>query len=553
MYPLPRLIHFMGVAAIVLGGLPAGAQTDSPQPVGTGFTEGVITVSGDSVDRLRLAQLDGTAQPMGLMLRSLSSLSDPRRHGKPAQGFTLVLPYLEFAVNSNLPFGHNDGALWKGKGSNVRILAGFTGTIGPLRLVAIPEFTYSANSALPINPIDTAFAPRLPPNRSQFSSPFNVYPYTIDLPYRFGAGSVQKIFPGQSSITLTAGPVEAGLATENEWWGPAIRNPLILGDNAPGFPHAFIRSNGELSGPFGSFETRLIVGGLQESEYFDDDVSNDVRSISAIALAWRPRPRSQFTLGFTRAVIAPAEGYSGVPSAFFDFLRNAGHPNARSRGDTAFVPGPDQLFSLFGRWAIPRFGLESYVEWARADFPVSPRDFLEQPNHSRGYTAGLQWTRANASANSRFRLLGEITSVEQSSTYRLRPIGSFYTSRAVPQGFTNDGQVLGTALGPGSSGGYFAADYFRGAWQFGVNFGRTRFNNDAFFLLPHADRCGHDVTVYPGMRASFTTRVMRIGAEFVSASRYNTFFQNKSSCESGGAGSDRHNNLLSITVTTLGF
>jgi len=123
----------------------------------------------------------------------------------------------------------------------------------------------------------------------------------------------------------------------------------------------------------------------------------------------------------------------------------------------------------------------------------------------------------------------------------------------VPHGFTNEGQVLGAGIGPGSSGGFGAADYFHGAWQFGLTLGRTRFNNDAFFLLPYASRCGHDVTTYPGARGSFSNHYVRIGMEFASASRYNTFFQNKNSCDAGGAGSDRKNHQLSVTVATFGW
>ncbi len=487
------------------------------------------------------------------MLRSTSSLSDPRRYGLAPRSFTVVFPFANFVTNSNLPFGQNDGALWAGAGASVRFMGGFTATFGPVRIVAIPELVYSANGRLPINPIDTLFAPAIPASRSRFSSPFNVYPYSIDMPYRFGGSSFSKFYPGQSSVTVTAGPVEVGAATENEWWGPAIRNPLVLGDNAPGFPHGFIRTKGGLNGPLGNFDARIIVGGLHESDFFDSDVTNDVRTISAAAVAWRASRHSQFTLGLTRAVIAPASGYSDVPGAFFDFLKGVGHPNARAIRDTAFIPGPDQLLSVFGRWAIPRYGLETYVEWARADLPVSLRDFLEEPNNTRGYTAGLQWTRVNADRSSRFRFQGEVTSVEQSSTFRLRPIGSFYTSRSVPQGFTNEGQLLGAGIGPGSSGGFGAADYFHNSWQIGLTFGRTRFNNDAFFLRPFATRCGHDVTVYPGVRGSYSSRYVRIGAEFTSASRYNTFFQNKTSCVSGGDGSDRHNNQLSLTVATFGW
>lgn len=153
----------------------------------------------------------------------------------------------------------------------------------------------------------------------------------------------------------------------------------------------------------------------------------------------------------------------------------------------------------------------------------------------------------------RVRVQGEITSVEQSSSYRFRPQGSFYTSRAVVQGYTNRGQIIGSGLGPGSSGAWFAADVFRGGLQAGITWSRVRFNNDAFFLRPYATRCGHDVTVAPGVRASFSNSRIRVGAELSLASRYNSFFQNKNSCEAGGEGSDRSNTSFTLTLASLGW
>jgi len=529
-----------------------GAQSvESRMAITEPLAQAVVTVSGDSVDRLRMSELDGTARTDALMLRSTSSLTDPRRSGLAPRNFALVFPMMQFVANSALPFGQNDGALWAGKGANVRVLGGFTASFGPVRLVVIPELAYSSNNRLSIDPTDVRFARPVPASRSRFSSPFNVYPYSIDMPWRFGDQSISRIFPGQSSLTLRAGPVEVGAATENEWWGPAIRNAIVMSDNAPGFPHAFLRTSRPLNTPLGRFDARWIVGGIHESDFFNNSIADDVRSLSAIALAWKQSATSGLTLGFTRSVFSPVNGYSDVAGSTFDAFRNTGHPNARALTDSTVVPGPDQIFSLFARMTLPLYGLESYVEWGRADFPVSPRDLLEQPNHSRGYTAGLQWVRAFG--ESRIRLQGELTSVEQSSTFRFRPIGSFYTSRAVSQGYTNEGQLIGAGIGPGSSGGWLAGDYFRGGWQFGANIGRTRFNNDAFFLQPYANRCGHDVTVYPGVRSSYSNRYFRLGVDFAAASRYNTFFQNKASCDSGGEGSDRSNKYLSISLGTFGW
>ena len=222
---------------------------------------------------------------------------------------------------------------------------------------------------------------------------------------------------------------------------------------------------------------------------------------------------------------------------------------------TTMTPGSDQLFSLFARYVIPSHGLETYVEWGRADFPVSIKDFLTQPNHSRGYTAGLQWARQTG-PNSRLRVQGEATNLEQSSSLWFRGVGSWYTSRAVIQGYTNEGQIIGSGIGPGSSAQWMAADYFRGSWQAGLMFGRTRYNNDAFFLLPYensfANSCGHDVTTYPGLRVAFSDRYFRLRTQYSPAHRYNSYFHNKTFCN-GGAGTDRVIHNLSVTLTLLGW
>ncbi|MEO7502954.1 MAG: hypothetical protein ABIW94_09990 [Gemmatimonadaceae bacterium] len=554
MRPFLRFCYLLvAVAGIAFPSRVAGQAMLSDSGARESFTHGVILVNGDSVDRLRLAQLEGRVPLEDLMLRSTSSLMNPRASVRRPRAFTIVFPTLTFVSNSTLPFGQNDGALWAGKGANQRALAGFTASLGPVRLVIIPELAYSSNNRINIDPADPRFVKPVPAERSTFSSPSNVFPYSIDMPYRFGGDPITKIYPGQSSLNIRAGPVEVGAATENNWWGPALINPLVLGDNAAGFPHAFLRTSHPLNTILGLLEARWIVGGLKESDFFDNNPDNDVRSLSAIGIAWKRDAGSGLTLGFLRSVFSVAIGYGEVPGHTFDALKNTGHPNALAISDSTMIPGSDQIFSLFARWALPRYGLESYVEWGRTEFPVSLRDFLKQPEHSRGYTTGLQWSRP-IGTDARFRVQGEVTNVEQSSSFRFRPIGSFYTSRSVIQGYTNEGQVIGAGIGPGSSAQWIAGDYFKRGWQVGVTAGRLRFNNDAFFLRSYANRCGHDVTTYPGVRAAYANSYFRLRADFASASRYNTFFQNVQSCQSSdGEGSDRSNKYLSVTLATFGW
>jgi Capsule assembly protein Wzi len=560
MRPFLRYPHFLVASLALASFASAEAQdTTSGKLTLSPVTGGVVTVSGDSVDQLRLAYLLGKGSDDRMMLRSTSTLTDPGRgSGRRSRSFTLVFPQITYVNNTKLPFGQNDGALWAGVGANVRALAGFTATYGPVRLIAIPELAYSANNRLPINPVDPRFVPQpdLLAGRNHFSSPWNQFPYSIDLPWRMGDAPIRKVYPGQSSLTVTAGPIQIGAATENEWWGPALRNPIVMSDNAAGMPHGFIRTSGPLNTLIGRIDAHWMLGTLKESGFFDESPHNNTRSLSALAIAWKRNADANLTLGFTRAVFAEVPSGDNVASHFLDALKNVGHPDALGIEDRRMTPGSDQLMSLFGRWAFPVYGLETYIEWARADFPISIRDFLEQPEHSRGYTAGLQWVRTIGS-DMRLRLQGEATNEEQSTTYRFRPVGSYYTSRSVIQGYTNFGQIIGSGIGPGSSAQWLDADFFKGGWLAGITVGRTRFNNDAYFMLPfalsYANQCAHDVTMYPGVRGGYSNSFFRIKVDYQHANRYNTFFQNRESCAKGGAGSDRVNKNLQVTLSTFGW
>jgi hypothetical protein len=549
------LFQTLAAAAILVPAASAKSQDSaSMRAPQRGPFESVVTVSGDSVDHLRIAQLEGRAPMGGMFLRSTSSLTDPRRTGLAPRPFTIVLPQANLVMNSDLPFGQNDGAMWGGKGYNWRVLAGATATFGPVRLVVVPELVSSTNYAISVDPLDLRFARPLPGTYSPFASPFNYLPYPADWPYRQGPSAFAKVHPGQSSASVLVGSFEAGASTENEWWGPAIRNPIVFSDNAPGFPHAFIRTGKPVNTGIGVLEGRWIVGGLKESDYFDDDVRNDIRSISAMSIVWKRRAESGLSLGIARSVFAAADGYSSVPGHAFDFLLGTDHPNARAATDSTFSPGRDQIFSLFAHWMIPRYGLETYLEWARAEMPLSLRDFILHPNHTRAYTAGLQYAHTFSDRVSRFRMQGEFTNAEQSGSYRFRPIGSFYTSRAAIQGYTNEGQMLGAGVGPGSSGEWFAADYMRNNVELGVNFGRTRPNTDAFFARANPNRCFHDVMVYPGARAAFSTKFFRVRADYSKITRYNAFFQRVRGCATDETAiGDRSWHYLTLSVSLLGW
>jgi hypothetical protein len=228
------------------------------------------------------------------------------------------------------------------------------------------------------------------------------------------------------------------------------------------------------------------------------------------------------TLGFARAVYGPSGGAGRV----LDVLRGVGHPNVVAENDTTPAPeeGRDQVASVFARWVFPASGLEAYAEWARTDLPSSLRDLLENPDRSQGYTVGAQW--AHPAGAGLLRLQAEATSLEQTVRDSQR-VASFYTSRAVAEGYTHRGQVLGAAIGPGASSQWLAADYVRPAWRAGVLVARIRWENDAMYrLAEQPSPNAHDVSLLVGARGGRRVGPFDLAAELTIARRANYLFQN---------------------------
>lgn len=494
-----------------------------------------FSISGDSIDKLRVEQLAGRAPLDGIMLRSVSSLTRDSNVVHTGFRVTRILPEFNLVGNNTVPYSMNDGALWAGRGINLHSMSGFGLSWWRLKLIALPEVLYSSNNSFETNTGGQYFTPTpRPVPWGELADPWYIKPYSADVPRRFGTKAIYRIVPGQSSLWATFGTVEGGVSTENNWWGPAQRNAIVMSNNAEGFPHLFLRSARPLKTMAGTIEWRWLVGGLTESDYFDDDASNDTRSISALAVTLRPSFEPNLTLGAARSVYGTADGWSDVPGRWFDVFRNTGHPADRPASDSSLYPGgKDQIISLFARWVFPKDGFEVYTEWARQELPKSLRDFFADPTHSHGYTTGFQWVRPAPAGANTVRLQGEVTTLEQSPSFRNRPVGVFYTSRRVIQGYTNKGQPIGAGIGPGSSAQWLAFDWLTGNTTLGPYLTRIRFNEDVRSTYPWEfgkGFCNHDVTTKIGVRGSKLFGFGFLGVDASTGKRRNAFFQNRSGC-----------------------
>lgn len=534
----------------------AQAQRDSSNAAPVPYVSALVTVGGQTADRLRLDHLAGRRDSDGFLIRSTSSLS-PALEGRHWFKAALIAPEYYAANNSALPFSINDGSVWAGVGTTQRVLAGLRISAGPVHLILAPEFIDTENAFFRLRDTVRFYAPPIVPERrgGGFVFPWYIAPYSIDLPLRFGDKPLRRVDAGQSTAMVAVRGLGVGVSNENQWWGPGIRNALVLSNNAPGFPHLFLRTESPWRSRFGSVEARLLVGGLTESRYFDTTSTNNLRSISAAAVTFQPAIARNIVVGASRSVFATSKGWDRIPGRLLDAFAATGRPNNAPLADSSLTPGGrDQIFSLFGRWVLPNDGFEAYAEWARTEFPISLRDLLVAPNHTQGYTLGLQWNRLAFRPQGRVRLQGELTSVEQGPTFRDRPQGSFYTSRRVIQGYTQMGEPLAAAIGPGASGQWLAADYLEPSWSFGIFAGRIRWNEDihSTYGFPiYVGYCVHDISVFPGARASAGGRFGYISADVSFGNRLNAFFQEQSGCPKGNSILDIRNRTITVTLGTF--
>ena len=534
-----RSVLSLLVVFVVVTLQPLNAQTPRWWPL--------FTIGSDQDDRIRVAQLRGLAASDGYLLRTPSTMAKPLLGDTTRLRWALLFPEYEAVYNSAVPFSLNDGAMWAGRGWNQTTRAGLVAAWRRVSLTLAPQLLVSENLPYELPP-PIRLRP-LPPGRDPLSSPWHTGPSSIDLPLRFGSRGFVHVAPGESSLSVNWGAVTTGLATEDEWWGPGIHNALILSNNAPGIPRLFVRTSRPIRTGAGRFDVQWFLGGLFESHYFDGTRADDRRSINALAASWTPPGVPTLTLGVTRAVYAPLVGWQDIFLHGLDVLRDRGWH--RAPADSTTVPSRDQLFSLFGRWVFPADGLAVHFEWGRNEPPSSLRDFLIAPNHSQAYTLGLEWAKSVRADRDALRLQAEMTYLQQSNTYHDRSVDSWYTGRAAQQGYTQQGQVIGAAIGPGASSQWLGLDYFTPSWRVGLYGGRIRWDDDALYILPrhYANNtwCSHDVSLFGGLNGSYASPWGHIEASVTVGERLNVFFYHLWYCGPPSSPLD----VLDVRNTTL--
>ncbi|MFD2873859.1 capsule assembly Wzi family protein [Mucilaginibacter ximonensis] len=396
--------------------------------------------------------------------------------------FLTVLPVgLQTEVNSHNPYGWNDGAMIPAKGFQTLATFGFYAEVGPLSVQLKPEIVMAQNLAFETfnnNQYDVIFA--------RYYDIYN----NIDLPVRFGQHSYTRAYWGQSAIRLNYKGLSVGLSTENLWYGPGIRNSLLMSNSAPGFPHITLNTIKPIKTAIGSFEGQLIGGRLDNSNfaplvpdhyYYGSDLyvpkPDNWRYLSGLVLTWQPKWVSGLFLGYAQTAQSYGYSLSGIKSYLPWFV-----PVKSTTAPDQPINAQDQLSSIFMRWIWAPENAEIYFEYGHYNNRQDIYQSVLQPNNSRAYVAGLRKLLPfKQRTDQNIMIAVEVTQMQETSAAAVKSGQSWYVSQGIRQGYTNQGQPLGAGIGPGGNLQSVEVSWVSGLKKIGLQLERYVHNNDFYY------------------------------------------------------------------------
>ena len=398
------------------------------------------------------------------------------------RGTVQLLPFtLQHQYNSDHPYSLNDGMMIPARGNQTLVSGGFFAKLGPLSIQLRPEYVHAENKDY------QGFYKEL--SDQKWYEYYQVVTF-IDLPEKFGTKPYDKLSWGQSSIRLTYKSVSLGFSNENLWWGPGMRNSLVMSNTADGFKHYTLNTVKPIRTPIGSFEGQIIAGRLVNSGYDVPDINrtflgwsiylpkrNERRYINAMVLSYQPKWVPGLFIGMTRSFTK----YDSEKDSSFKTLFPIFYPLQRKNNydNPARPVAGDQRASAFIRWLFVPENAEVYLEIMREDKPNNMRDFILQMEYSRSYIFGFRKMIAlNRHKGQYIQVNAELTQLEQTNANPNALYRFIYTSQVNYHGYTNNGQLLGAGIGPGSNMQMLSVSWVHGLKIIGLQFERYVHNND---------------------------------------------------------------------------
>ena len=416
------------------------------------------------------------------MIRSTSTIQNIFSSKSKNIVKSMIIGY-DFQNNSLLPEGVNDGNIFPTRGWQERHSIGINLQWGLLDINYQPEKIIGQN-------IRQEYYAGNPEDGNFMFKYFGMVANNIDNFRQFGYNKIDTSSFGQSRIGLKTKHIGIGFTTENIWWGPGKRNSLIFTNNSGGFRHYYLNSVQPLKTFIGNFEFSAISGTLDTTKYTDIDQellnvcvpckvykNLDQRKIDAITIIWRPRWITNLYLGyaFARQYYANSKNEYSQTYSFF------------SKDRAQQIIG-----SMMFRFALPKDHAEFYGELGLPDEAAYPWKFFKDKYSRTGFVFGANKLILIGKRNSFFNLNLEFTQLQLMNPKNIFLLGSpfyggqpnsWYLNTKIKQGWSNNGQLLGASIGPGSNCQSFSLSWNKGYNKIGVFVERVAHNNDFYFSV----------------------------------------------------------------------
>lgn len=421
------------------------------------------------------------------------------------------------SYNTKAPYGQNDGALWQGKGYNTSLTAGARLEAFGFEATFKPQVSWSQNREFDYMP-------------GVYGSEYSYFwKGNIDLVQRYGDSSFWTFDWGDTEIRYSWNNFTVGFGFQSPWLGPAFLNPMLGSNNAGTYPKFDIGlRKTKVYMPYtdwylGEIEGRAWLGYLTESDYFDNDSTNDHRQLTGFSVAYSPSILPGFTIGANKICI---NYWKDKSAKYLNPLYSTNGSQTGNRIDE------DQKMSLFTTWKFPQVGFEVYGEFGVDDY--TGKGFAN-PFHTAIYTVGakkeLSFFRRFQKFNIRPEIIFEWSNFEMSQDFQLQwNYMGYYSHGFIAQGYTQNGQILGAGSGYFGTSQYIALrtyfskgnitlflHYNRPDSNYLNNFGVNTSSNDWNNSITHQHEqygCYKAIRTYGINVQYFITQNFLIGAEF---------------------------------------
>ncbi|WP_051537735.1 hypothetical protein [Treponema sp. C6A8] len=343
------------------------------------------------------------------------------------------------SYNTAAPYGQNDGALWQGKGYNSSLTGGARFEMYGFEVTLKPQLSFSQNLSFEMM-------------TSVYPNQYGYYwGYGLDAPQRFGDAAFWTFDWGDSEFRYTWRSFSLGAGTQALWLGPSQYNPILHSNNAPTYPKFDIGlRKTKVFLPFcnwyiGDIESRIWMGYLTESSFFDNNSSNDHNRINGFTFSYNPSFIPGLSFGVTKVCISKWNSFDiRYLNPFYDSNSGIGEEI-----------GEDQKMSCYIDLIIPRVGLELYGELGLDDYLQGGwiEGLTRYPFDTLIWTAGL---KKSITFSKKKNIYGEVIFEYSDMELARNKVSAkaaycFNMHHQVTQGYTNKGQYIGSALANGGN------------------------------------------------------------------------------------------------------